>query len=142
MYHFDGNQVMVTIQGIALTEFGEGEFLTITPRNPPFNESEGYSGSAIRSRRPNQLHDGKLVLTRGSPDNEAIMNAVVQDQNLGTGAGPLLIKDLNGTTLITAQISYFLPPEAKMDSDGSPIEWSFVAKIRPEGFFVGSNRFV
>jgi len=143
MYHFDPNRLSITVMGIQLFEFASGEFLTLAPRNKPFTEIEGTHGASVRSGTPAVLYDGTVSIVKGSPINELISAKVALDI-LGTPGqtGPMLIKDLEGTSLVIAQTSYFLPPEIKGSTEPLVVPWAFVAEIQPGGWTEGANRYL
>jgi hypothetical protein len=54
----------------------------------------------------------------------------------------MMIKDLEGTSLVTAQVSYFYIPEIKRSTEPSIVPWPFVAEIQPGGWYEGANRYL
>jgi len=142
MYHFDGDRVSAVVAGIPLFEFGQGEFLTVTPREQPFTEIAGHHGASARARKPAQLYDGKAMILKGSPVNAAISTKVKIDLQSGLGVGVFMIKDLEGSTLLSAQISYFGLLEHKFGTEPIVNEWPFVLDMPPSGIFEGANRFL
>ena len=53
------------------------------------------------------------------------------------------IKDLEGTSIVSANVSYFdTPPGYKGSVEPGMNEYTFVAHVKPEGIHIGSNRFL
>jgi len=143
-YHFDIARILAMVAGLSIKEFAPtGEVITLTPRGKNFAESAGTHGAAIRSRIPNELYDGKVSILQGSPYNDMISARILLDAISGVGVGRLMIKDLEGTSVVSANISYFdTPPGYKAAIEPGMNEYTFVAHIKPEGIHVGSNRFL
>ena len=143
-YHFDIARVLCVMAGLSIREFaGTGEVIKVTPRGKNFAEIMGVGGVAVRSRIPNVLCDIAVSVLQGSPYNDLISAKVAADALTGLGVGALMIKDLEGTSLVTAQISYFdQPAPYKGAVEPGMNEWTGVALIAPAGFHVGSNRFL
>ena len=141
MYHIDSDRQMVTFMGVQLFEFGKGEFLTLTPRNKPWNEEEGTHGALIRIGVPAQAYDAKVSLLKGSVVNGFLSSQVALDLTTGQGIGAMIVKDLDGASLITGAVSYFYPPEHKLSTDPTMVEWEgFVAIPKIGGWHEGAAR--
>ncbi len=141
MYHFDAERIAAMVMGIQLYEFGKGEFLTLTQREKPFNVEEGTHGAVVRVKVPANVWDIKVSIMKGSPINAAISARVRQDMMLGTGLGALLIKDLEGSSLVTGT-SFLFPDEVKYSTDVIMNEWEGIAEIRPDQWLEGAGRFL
>lgn len=141
MYHFDAERVAVMAMGIQMYEFGKGEFLTLTQREKPWSVEEGTHGAVVRVKVPAHVWDLKLTIMKGSPINAQISARVIQDLTLGTGLGALLIKDLEGTSIV-AGTSFLFPNEVKYSTDPIMNEWEGIAEIRPDQWFEGAGRFL
>lgn len=140
MYSIDSDRQKVTFMGISLFEMGKGEYLTLTPRNKPWNEEEGLHGAVVRVKVPAMMYDLKLSLLKGSYVNDLISTAVKLDIGQGIGYGPMLIKDLDGSSLVSAEISYFYPLEIKNSTDPVMNEWEGFAAIPRTGWHEGAAR--
>lgn len=141
MYHFDAERVVAVVMGINLMEFGKGEFITITPRDKPFNVEQGTHGFVIRTRTPSNIYDLKVTIMKGSNTNALISAKVKLDMLTGGGAGPLLVKDLEGSSLVSG-VSFLFPNEIKYSTDPLMVEWEGVAEIRPDQWLEGAARFL
>lgn len=132
------------VAGLDIREFaGTGEVITIAPTAKNFVTVPGTHGSMIRARTPNEIYEGKVSILQGSPFNETISARIIEDAQTGAGVGRLMIKDLNGTSLVSASISFFdTPPGFKGGVEAGMNDYTFVAQIPPAGFFIGSNRFL
>ena len=141
MYHIDSDRQMVTFMGLQLFEFGKGEFLTLTPRNKPWVEEEGTHGAVIRISVPATMYDAKVSILKGSPINGLISSLVAVDMTTGGGVGAMIVKDLDGATLITGANSFFYPPAHMLSTDAIRVEWEgFVAIAKIGGWYEGAAR--
>jgi hypothetical protein len=141
MYHIDSDRQMITFMGIQLFEFGKGEYMTLTPRNKPWSEEEGTHGAVIRVGVPAQAYDAKLSILKGAVANGFISTQVGLDLTTGQGVGPMIVKDLDGASLITSPVSYFYPLEIKLSTDPLMNEWEgFVVIPKIGGWHEGAAR--
>jgi hypothetical protein len=141
MYHFDAERVACIAMGVQIYEFGKGEFLTLTQREKPWAVEEGTHGAMIRVKVPANAWDIKLVILKGSPINGLLSLRVRLDLMTGNGLGVLMVKDLEGSDLVTGT-NFFFPPEIKKSTDPSTVEWNGIAEIRPDQWFEGAGRFL
>lgn len=143
-YHFDIARLLVMVAGLTLKEFAAtGEVVTLTPTAKNFVVIPGTNGAMIRARTPNELYEGKVSILKGSPYNDLISAKITTDALTGLGVGRLMIKDLEGTSLVTANISFFdSSPGFKGEVEPTMNEYTFFSQIKPEGIHVGSNRFL
>lgn len=141
MYHFDAERISAMVMGIQMYEFGKGEFITLTQREKPFAVEEGTHGAVVRVKVPANVWEIKVSIMKGSPVNAEISARVKTDMLTGSGLGQLLIKDLEGTSIVTG-VSFLFPNEVKYSTDPIMNEWEGIAEIRPDQWFEGAGRFL
>jgi len=127
-YHFNLSEVFVTAMGVGpIADLIIGEAITVEKGDVTWKFTKAH-GAGIRVRNPNDWGKFKLTLLYGSVWNARLAERVAFDARTGKGAGPLVIEDLNGTSLITATSCFCeVEPPWKGATESSPIEWNFIA---------------
>lgn len=110
MATYSPKDTILTFCGYPITGFGEGTFIVVERDEEAFKKVVGAGGEV--SRTANCNFAGKVTITLGqtSPDNAILSSLQRQDEQFHTGVGPLLIKDLNGTTLVSAMSAWVQKP--------------------------------
>jgi hypothetical protein len=140
--HYDGDQVLLTFMAVNVTELAQGSFLNLELDEDDWTMTKGHQGTVLRAKNPNATATLTFQVMQGSPDNDALSNAAQNDYVTGLGAGPAMIKDLNGTTLSSAATSWLKKrPALKLGTEGDVIEYVGVMAGINE-IHVGSNRLV
>lgn len=127
MRNYDPAKIVVTFRGVQLTGFAEGTFLTSSREEDGFTKEVGADGLTTRIQNRNRSGMVSLTLQGASPSNDVLTNYARTDELTGFGYGELLVKDLNGTTLIAASDAWIrkIPDvEYAKDSNGGR-EWIF-----------------
>lgn len=140
-YHYNLDEVSVVVMGLPVTEFAEGDAVEIEFSEDDWIAVQGHHKSVIRSKKPNNLIDIKLMIMQGSPINDQLSTRVALDLNTGLGAGSFSVIDANGTSLADAEVSWCTKrPSLKLSTEPQSVEWSF--KGSGATIHVGSNQFL
>ena len=135
---YDPASVVISIGGVPMGGFSEGTFLTVERNEDAFTEVVGADGETTRSKSNNKSGIMTLTLKQSSASNDVLSGFLIADELNGSGVVPVLIEDLEGTTLIASAKSYVKkiagPEFAKEASDR---EW-VIAGAAIE-MFVGGN---
>jgi hypothetical protein len=93
---------MVTLSfgGQAIVGYAEGTFINTSRTEDGFSFRVGSDGNVVRSRNRNRTGSVTVTLLPSSPSNDIL--STLADEKGGLGVYPLFIKDLSGTTLVTA----------------------------------------
>jgi hypothetical protein len=125
---FDADQVTMAFMGIPISSgYADGEFLTIEQEAQDFEVKVGTDGEVTRSKTNNRHAIIKVKLMQTSTGNAALsaLNNIDVATSNGAGVGPMLIKDLQGTTLYVASKCWIAkPPDVSMDRTATPREWT------------------
>lgn len=125
---YDADQVVMVFMGIPISSgYADGEFLTIEQEAQDFETKVGTDGEVTRSKTNNRHAIIKVKLMQSSDGNEALsaINNVDIAASGGLGIGPMLIKDLQGTTLYTAAKCWIArPPDVSFDRTATAREWT------------------
>jgi len=124
MRQYDPKKIVITFGGILIQGFAEGTFVNAERNEDAFEISVGAGGDVTRVRNQNKSGLVTLTLQAESPTNDLLSARHSVDEQFGTGAGALFIKDLNGTTLISAESAWIRKYPANEYGDaGSSREW-------------------
>jgi len=138
---YDADQVAIIIAGRPLLGgFADGEFVRIERESPAFDDVVGTDGEVSRSKT-NDNRATVTVLLMQTSDSNAILSALHNQDKIatgGSGVGPLVIKDLQGTTLYASGECWVRStPNASFDRTATSREWEIrVANLQD---FTGGN---
>lgn len=120
--------------GVPATQYGEGGFVEVSPKDDTFTVHTGVGGESIRAYTGSKVFEVKLTLLQTSPYNDyisALYNADVLASDLGQGGAGVLpfgLVDLQSTTLaFSPQMFVTKPSPIKRTDKPSDCEWTFIA---------------
>lgn len=94
---------IVVIAGFQqLTGFAEDDIVEVKPRGDGIVPYDGADGEVGRSIDPNDCLEITVTLAQTSESNDILSSLYDLDKNTGNGMFPFAIKDLSGSTLISA----------------------------------------
>lgn len=134
MKNYDPGKVVVTFNGHLLVGFNDGTFVSAERAENAFSMAVGATGDVTRVRNRNRSGSVSVTLQAASPSNDVLTTMALLDEEFGTGAGVLSVKDLNGTTLLFAESAWIRKiPNVDFAADASAREWAFdCADLRME----------
>lgn len=100
--NYDPGKIIVVFNGIQLQGYADGEFVKGSRAEDTFKATAGAGGDTVRVRNRNRMGGITVTLQGASQSNDLLSAIAVADELNGTGVGPLMVKDLAGTTLIQA----------------------------------------
>jgi hypothetical protein len=103
---YDAKMLVITFAGIIVTNFQAGDFVTISGLSENFEATTGADGSEDRNNKNITGADVVITVSQTSPTNDLFSAKHLQDKLNNTGKGPLLIKDLNGTSILESGQAY------------------------------------
>ncbi len=125
-HNFDPKQHIVTFAGIIVRGYADGTNIQASRNTDTYSESVGAHGDVVRVRSHDKTGVVTLTLQDASPTNDAFSNRLRLDELTpgGIAAGPLLIKNLNGTTVISCENAWLKKPaDFEASTDPSSREW-------------------
>lgn len=123
---YDPNSILVTFGTTIITGFAAGTFVKIMRNGAAFEKVKGACGDVDRINRNANDFKVELTLKQSSPVNAILSGLLLADQISNAGTLPLLIKDLNGTTLFAAMQAWIeKDPDAEFADKLSDRVWSF-----------------
>ena len=126
MKFYDPDQIVITFAGIRVQCFGEDTFVAIARNENSFALKMGVDGEGTRSKSNNKSGTVTLTLMQTSETNArfSALNELDENTPNGAGVGSLRIRDLNGTTLYSAEQAYLeKPADATFAREASEREW-------------------
>jgi hypothetical protein len=123
---YDSDQYSASFAGIPLAGFADGEWLRIERENQKFDDVVGTDGEVTRSKTNDDRATITIRLMQSSPVNDLLSAVYNLDGNTpgGAGVGPFLLRDQQGTTLITAESCWIAKaPDVSMDRTATEREW-------------------
>ena|ERR1700733_11964508 len=107
---------------------GEDEFLSWEQKEENFSVKVGVDGETTRNEMKNNYTELTLTLMQTSSSN-AILSAILNgDIKLagGSGVGPLMVRDRQGTTALLTPEAFILgPPAQKRGKEVGTLAWKF-----------------
>jgi hypothetical protein len=100
--NYDPGRIVMVWNGIQIQGYGPDTFVKASRNEDNFTEQVGANGDVVHVRNRNRAGKVTFTLQDASPSNDALSSAAVADELTGLNFGALMIKDLNGTTLIQA----------------------------------------
>lgn len=117
--NYDPARVVVTFKGIPIRGYAEGTFVSVERDEDSFEKAVGSQGDVTRVRKRNRAGRATLTLQQSSPTNDELSALALLDEQTGLGYGPLMVKDLNGTTLASAAVAWLVRPASVSFADGA-----------------------
>lgn len=135
---YDPKKIVMTFGPVIITGLAEGTFVTITQSGPSFEKVKGADGGVDRVNKNANDYSVAINIKRTSLTNDALSAIVIADKNTNTGKFPLVVKDLNGTSLfVAAQAWIAKEPDAEDGDSIANREWLFDTGIAAQ--FIGGN---
>ena len=103
---YDPKKVIVTYGGVQITGFADGSMIDAEPNADLFSEKIGADGEVARARSADHTYKVTLSLQQVSPSNDYLSGVMLLDAAANLGVLPLIVSDLNGTTLLVFPAAY------------------------------------
>jgi len=135
---YDPAEVTITFAGIIVEGYADGTFITAARNNPSFSLKVGASGEGARAKSNDRSGTVTLTLLQSSASNDLLSAQAALDEASGDGIGSLLIKDLSGTTLCSAETAWIQKPaDVEYAKEISDRQWVLETDIL--NIFAGGN---
>lgn len=123
---YDSCEVIVSVGGQPLTGFAQSSKVTVERDEDAFTKYIGVDGEVSRSKNCNKAGTVTITLAQTSPSNDLLSELALNDEAANSGVVPILIRDLNGTTLATAPDAWVRKlPSAEFGKEIGEREWVF-----------------
>lgn len=122
---YDPNKVLVLWKGIPIGGFGIDSMIKVTQTSDRVTKQDGCTGEVVRVMQRSKSGSVEVTLLASSQSNDLLSAAQIEDELTGLGVGPLMIKDLNGTTIIQAASAWIAKiPEINFGKETSDRTWT------------------
>lgn len=112
---------------IPLVGVADGDFYTIEYREDRVTLVVGAQGDTTAVLSADQSATATVRLQHGAPANDLLSAALPDADNDRLPSGPFILKDLNGTTVVHAEVAFISKtPGVVAGKDASPREWMFI----------------
>lgn len=137
---YNPKEVTIIFGPVIVTGFADGTFLSVDFNEDAFTLQVGTDGEGTRSKSNNDSATIAFTLMQSSDSNDLLSALHNIDKNTPSGDGivPLLIKDLQGSSLYTAETAWIRKaPTSEFAREAGPREWTIETDKLVA--FVGSN---
>ena len=122
--NYDPANVLFNWKGIFIQGFASGSMLTAERNEDSFSQEVGATGDVVDVRSRNKSGKVTFRLLASASANDLLSAAIAADELLGDGTGPLLVRELNGTTILQAENARLMrPANVEYAQEHSPREW-------------------
>jgi hypothetical protein len=137
---YNPKDVVIILGSIIVTGFADATFLSVDFNEDSFTLQVGVDGEGTRSKSNNRSATATFTTMQSSDANDLLSALHALDINSGGGDGivPMLIKDLQGTSLYAAETAWIRKqPTSEFAREAGPREW--VIETDDLDALVGSN---
>ena len=121
------DKVTCTMGGSRIAGFAKGTVITVEAEEDDWIWETGADGHTTRILKPNKTAKIVFRLQQTSSTNEVLSAKRIADRKTGVGTGQFLLKDLNGTTMVTCMNTFIQKPtKIDMGDEVTPREWTII----------------
>jgi hypothetical protein len=123
---YDADQVSVSLNGIPLSGYADGEFLRIEKDSNDFEDVVGTDGEVTRSKTNDRRATVTVRLMQTSSSNDLLSALANLDKNTpgGIGVGVFLCRDRQGRAVFMAEKAWIAKtPSVSFDKSAKEREW-------------------
>lgn len=103
---YNPKEVTVSCGTHIVTGYADDSFITIEPNGDGITKKVGCDGEVARAVSPDNTYKVKISLLQTSESNAYFSNQVDQDRDTGDGMFAILIKDLKGGQVFSAEAAW------------------------------------
>jgi len=124
LFQYDPGRMSLSFYGENITGFNDGSFIEVERSEDTFTTHVGSTGDVTRTRSRNRTGKVTITLMAQAPSNDALMDIYLDDEDFGTGIGPILIKDLNGNMVARAKEAWITKvPKVERAKEAGSCQW-------------------
>jgi hypothetical protein len=103
---YDAKGCSITLGGIIVTDFADGDFISVTGMGDNFEAVTGADGSENRNNKNLTGCDVTITVSQTSLTNDLFSTKHILDKLTNAGTAAFLFKDVNGTSIVSAGQAY------------------------------------
>lgn len=121
---YDPAKVSVIVGTQIMTDFEKGTFAEFEFDEDHFTKKAGVGGDVTRTKNSNYSGQLRMTFAQGSPSNDYLSGLAALDRASNAGVVPVMIRDQNGTTLMSSASAWIKKtPKAGFSDEASGREW-------------------
>ncbi len=110
---YNPKEVVITFGTHIVSGYADDSFVTIDPNGDGVTKKVGCDGEIVRSLSPDDTYIVKISLLQTSATNVYLQNQHQKDRKDGTGMFPILVKDLKGGLVFSADQAWTIKPASR-----------------------------
>jgi hypothetical protein len=99
LYTYDPKDLVLTVGGVAISGYADGEFVSVERTNDAFSMVSGADGDVSRAKSNDKTGAITITLAQTSLSNDVLAGFARLDEESNDGVVPVIAKDLNGTSV-------------------------------------------
>ncbi len=124
MKTYASNQVLIALGSHSVSGYADDSFITIEPNGDGIMKKVGCDGEIARAVSPDKSYKVKIAVLQTSETNSYLQDQYNRDMVSGDGDFSILIKDLKGGTLFSADSAWVTKPASRVfGKDTNNREW-------------------
>lgn len=121
---YNSKDIIIALGTHAVSGTADDSFITIEPKGEGIKSKSGCDGEVARAVDPNRQYSVKISLLQMSDTNKYLAGMVKKDAENGGGTFPVLIKDIKGGMVFTADTAWVVKsPSRGYGKDTTNREW-------------------
>ncbi len=122
---YNSRQVIIALGSHNVSGMADDSFVTIEEKGEGVLSKTGCDGEVARAIDPCEQYTVKLALLQMSDTNKFLQSKYLLDKSTGEGTFPVLVKDLKGGVLFSADTAWVQKqPSRVYGKDTNNREWS------------------
>lgn len=123
-YKYNSADVTIIVNGIIISGFADGTFVTVERDEDAFTKQVGTDGEVTRSKSNNKTGSVTITLMQSSASNGDLTVMHALDELTGNGVGPFLMRDGSGNSKYAAENAWIRKyPSAEYGREATGREW-------------------
>ena len=106
MNTYNPREVLCTLGSHIVTGYADDSFITIEEKGDGISSKTGCDGEVVRAIDPNRQYTVKIAMLQYSDSNKFLQEQYAKDKENGDGTFPILIKDLKGGLVFSADFAW------------------------------------
>jgi len=120
---YDPKEVIVTVNGLQISGFVDGEFINYERDKDSFVKRVGADGRVTRAKSNDKTGLLNITLLHTSPSNDVLSALHIADQQANNGVFQLLVVDLSGASIIQGEAWVRKPAPFARGNEVSDTVW-------------------
>lgn len=122
---YDPTRIVLLLGGVPISGFAQGSMVKAEHNADAFKLTVGGDGSTVRSKSPDRSGKVTISLLQTSDSNATLSSLALLDETTSAGMTPLLIKDMNGSSLWVAAEAWVMKrPAGDFEEEAKDRTWT------------------